>query len=96
MTEAAEWLSKGKPDRSPYVKDSKILPFLRDKILKEQSYELERLNAVIKDPEVPFNSLEVRTNELLAIPYFQSLIDKYDILGHVKFVETSIKQSGGG
>lgn len=85
-----------KPGRTPFVEDSKIPPFLRDKIRKEQAHEFERLNAVIKDPEVPFNKLEVRINEPLAKPYFQSLIDKYEIPGHVKVVETLIKQSGGG
>ncbi len=85
-----------KKSRSPFIEDSKIPPFLREKIRKEQAHEFERLKAVLKDSEVPFNKLEVRINEPLAKPYFQSLIEKYKIPGHVKVVRTSIKESGGG
>ncbi|EPG0528674.1 RHS repeat-associated core domain-containing protein [Vibrio harveyi] len=85
-----------KKSRSPFIEDSKIPPFLREKIRKEQAHEFERFKAVLKDSEVPFNKLEVRINEPLAKPYFQSLIEKYKIPGHVKVVRTSIKESGGG
>jgi hypothetical protein len=83
-----------KPGRSPFIEDSKLPPFLREKILKEQRHEFERLNAVIKDPKVPFNQLEVRINDQKGVPFFQSLIDEFQIPGQVKVVNTKIKQSG--
>jgi hypothetical protein len=83
-----------KPGRSPFIEDSNIPPFIREKIHREQRNEFERLNAVIQDPKVPFNRLEVRINDQRGIPYFQSLIDEFQIPGNVRAVETQIKQSG--
>ena len=83
-----------KPGRSPFIEDSKIPQFLKDKIRKEQYHEFERLNAVLKDPDVPFNLLEVRINDPKGVPYFQSLVDEFKIPGKVKVVDTEIKQTG--
>jgi hypothetical protein len=83
----------GKPSASPYVTDSNVPSFLRDKILNEQQSEFLRYKAAIDDPAVPFNRLNVLTNEPKALPYFQSLMDQYKIPGTVKVVPTNVPQS---
>lgn len=82
----------GDPSISPYVDGSKVPSFLSDKILAQQQYEFQRYQAVINDPAVPFDSLNVLTNEPGAVPYFQRLFDQYQIPGGVKVVPTDIPQ----
>ena len=84
----------GDPTISPYVDDSTIPPFLRAKISAQQQYEFERYQAVINDPAVPFDSLNILTNEPSATSYFQRLMDQYQIPGEVKVVETNVPQTG--
>ena len=81
-----------KPERSPYVDDSRMPEFLRTKIMKEQEHELQRYNALIKDPKVPFDRLNILTNEQRAVPYFQSLMDQLQVPGSVMVVDTKIPQ----
>jgi hypothetical protein len=50
------------------------------------------LGAAIGDPMVPFDSLEVLTNEPRAVPYFQDLIEQYQIPGTVRVVSTATPQ----
>jgi hypothetical protein len=63
----------GNPANSPYVDGSNVPQFLQDKIDLQQQYEFQRYQAVIADPSVPFNSLNVLTNEPAAVPYFHKL-----------------------
>jgi hypothetical protein len=81
-----------KPAVSPYIPDSGAPAFLRQKILKEQEWEFERYKAAIDDPAVPFNRLDVLTNEPKAVPYFESLMAQYKVPGTVKVVPTKIPQ----
>lgn len=83
-----------KPARSPFVENSNIPDFLRDKIVREQRSEFQRLKAVVSDPQVPFNRVEVRINDQRGVPYFQSLLDEFEIPGQVKVVRTNIEQTG--
>jgi hypothetical protein len=76
--------------RSPYVPNSNIPSFLRDKILKEQQYEFQRLQSVINDPTVPFTRVEVLTNHNGAVPYFRELMDRYQVPGVVRVVPTEV------
>ena len=76
--------------RSPYVADSGIPAFLREKILKEQQSEFQRFKAVITDPSVPFNRVEVLTNHNDAVPYFRSLLNQYELPGTVRVVPTQV------
>jgi len=80
----------GDPSRSPFIEGSSIPDHIREKILKVQQDEFRRLRAVIGDPTVPFNSLEVRTNSSAAAPYFKSLMKMYEIPGAVRVVETQV------
>jgi hypothetical protein len=73
----------GKPDSSPFVPDSGIPPPIRDKILTKVEDEFRRYGAVINDPGSTPRSLEVVTNDPRAVPYFESLLEKYGIPGHV-------------
>gem|GEM_PF-2431352 len=72
-----------KPDRSPYVDDSALPEKLRQQILAEQEDEFRRYAEVIKDPSNPVRHLEVITNEPRAVPYFERMMEKYDIPGRV-------------
>ena len=83
----------GNPTNSPYVDGSNVPQFLQDKIDLQQQYEFERYQAVISDPNVPFNSLNVLTNEPTAVPYFQRLMNQYQIPGEVRVVPTNIPQT---
>jgi len=84
----------GDPSISPYVDGSKVPAFLRDKILAQQQYEFARYQAVIADPSVPFDSLNVLTNETSAVPYIQRVFDKYQVPGEVKVVPTNVSKPG--
>jgi hypothetical protein len=81
-----------KPYVSPYVNGSNAPDFVRQIVLEEQQSEFQRLGAAINDPTVPFDSLEVLTNEPRAVPYFQNLIEQYQISGTVRVVPTNIPQ----
>ncbi|WP_343828854.1 hemagglutinin repeat-containing protein [Massilia aurea] len=85
-----------KPANSPYIENSNVPSFLRDKIRNEQQWEFERYKAAINDPTVPFNRLEVLTNEPRAVPYFQSLMDQFNTPGTVKVVPTQIPKKVPG
>jgi len=85
-----------KPANSPYVENSNLPSFLRDKNIKEQQWEFERYKAAIDDPVVPFNRPNVLTNEPKAVPYFQSLMDQFKVPGTVKVVPSQIPQKVPG
>lgn len=80
----------GDSGSSPFVEGSDAPDFIRSKILTEQQSEFQRFQSVIADPNVPFNSLNVLTNQPAAVPYFQNLMDLYQIPGSVKVVPTTI------
>jgi hypothetical protein len=84
----------GNPKISPYVDNSNVPSFLKDKILMQQQYEFQRYKAVIDDPAIPFNRLNILTNEPAATPYFQRLMDLNKIPGEVKVVPTNVPQIG--
>jgi len=73
----------GDPNRSPYIPDSKAPPFLRERVLNRTDEEFRRYAAVINDSATPARGLEVMTNDPRAVPYFQSLLEKYQIPGQV-------------
>lgn len=79
----------GNPEVSPYVTDSNVPAFLKQKILNEQNYEIERYGAVIRDPAVPFNRLEILTNEPRSVSYFESLMQQHNVPGGVRVVPSS-------
>jgi len=81
-----------KPNVSPYVNGSDAPDFVRQIVLEEQQSEFQRFSMAINDPTVPFDSLNILTNEPKAVPYFQSLIDQYQIPGSVTVVPTNIPQ----
>ncbi len=80
------------PGRSPFLAGSDAPDFIRDLVLEQQMDEFQRLGSVLADPKVPFNNLEVRVNDVRAVPYFQALIEKFEIPGVVRVVETKIPQ----
>lgn len=71
------------PDRSPYIPNSQIPTFIRQKILKQIRDEFQRLANVIKDPITPFESLEVITNHLEAKALFEELLQEFNIVSNV-------------
>jgi len=70
-------------DRSPFIKDSKMPDFIRQKIVHKLEGEFQRYGEVINNPSTPVVGLEVITNEARATPFFQDLLDKYDVPGHI-------------
>src|SRR5262245_1851771 len=73
----------GDPGRSPYVPDSSAPPFIRERVLNETEDEFRRYAAVVGDSGTPAKGLKVITNDPRAVPYFQSLLQKYNIPGQV-------------
>ncbi len=71
------------PDNSPYVPDSNMDEDIRGIINTKTDNEFRRYGAVINDPNTPVTGLEVITNEPRAVPYFQGLMNKYNIPGDV-------------
>lgn len=58
-------------------------PQIRKKILAEVEDEFRRYAAVLKDNGTPAEGLEVIVNYARAVPYFESLMAKHDIVGWV-------------
>lgn len=71
------------PDRSPFVSDSKMPDFVREKIVTDVNDEFRRYGAVINDPNTPVKGLEVITNDPKAVPFFEGLMQKHNIPGQV-------------
>ncbi len=72
-----------KPERSPFIPDSNIPPFIRDKIVGEVEDEFRRYAAVLHDSNTPAKGLEVIINDPRAVPFFERLLKKYNIPGSV-------------
>ncbi len=75
------------PQRSPFISGSGIPEVIRQKILNQVRYEIERIGIVIRDSDNPFNSLEVITNHPDSQSFFESLLEEFDIPGRVLLVE---------
>jgi hypothetical protein len=73
----------GSESRSPYVPGSDTPDFVRQKILGQFEYELQRYRAVIDSPDTPVRGLEIITNDPRAVPYFEEMLDKHGITGRV-------------
>jgi len=73
----------GKPKKSPFVKGSQIPPFIRDDIIADIENEFFRYAAVINDPHTPVIGLEVIINEPQSTHFFQEMLNRYQIPGHV-------------
>ena len=71
------------PKNSPYVSDSNIPPFIRTKAVNDVENEFRRYAAVINDVNTPVVELQVIVNIEEAVPFFQSLLSKYNIPGSV-------------
>lgn len=72
-----------KPDISPYVPGSSCFSRIRENVAIQQASEFQRLANAIHDPNTPFNSVEVITNELAAVPYFEDWLRRFNIPGRV-------------
>jgi hypothetical protein len=71
------------PDTSPYIPGSKIDPKFRPVLEAKTDNQFRRLAAIVNDPTTPVGALEVITNDERAVPYFESLMAKYNIPGRV-------------
>ena len=76
--------------RSPYILDSKAPQFLKDKTLEQERNQFRKTKDIIENPDNPFDRLEVRVNDKAIVPYFESLLEEYDIPGEVKVVPTQV------
>ena len=73
----------GKPRSSPFIPGSSIADPIRQKILIAVEDEFSRMQKIINDPSAPFLSVRIITNDSAANPYFQSLLDKYNLHGEI-------------
>jgi hypothetical protein len=73
----------GSGTRSPYVPGSDLPDFVRQKILGQFENELQRYRAVIESGDTPVRGLEIITNDPRAVPYFEEMLDKHEIVGRV-------------
>lgn len=71
------------PGRSPFIPESNVPPFIRDKIVREVEDEFRRYAAVVHDINTPAQGLEVITNDARAVKFFEDLLQKYNIHGRV-------------
>ena len=83
------------PSRSPFVEGSDIPDQIREQIIRRERDQFRRLKAVISDPNVPFNRVEIRINDERGVAFFESLLSEFEIPGDVVVVETDILQTGG-
>lgn len=73
----------GSADNSPFVPASKCDDYVRSMIQEEVAEEFSRYAAVINDPHTPAVALEVIINESRAVPFFESLLQRFEIPGEV-------------
>ena len=73
----------GSGTRSPYVPGSDLPDFVRQKILGQFENELQRYRAVIESGDTPVRGLEIITNDPRAVPYFEEMLSKHEIVGRV-------------
>lgn len=73
----------GAAERSPFIPGSKCDDGIRLAIQKGVIEVFERYAAVIKDPDTPAIALEVIVNDGRAVPFFESLLQRFSIPGEV-------------
>jgi hypothetical protein len=71
------------PKSSPFINNSQIPPFIRAKIVGEIENEFRRYAAIINDSDTPVVGLQVIVNIAEAVPFFEGLIQKFNIPGMV-------------
>jgi hypothetical protein len=73
----------GSQTRSPFVPGSDAPEFVRNAARLEIEKELQRYKVIIDSSATPVRGLEIVTNDARAVPYFEQLLDKYDMVGRV-------------
>lgn len=77
----------GSPEHSPFRDDSDLPSPVADKIRQQAEDEVYKYGRVIKDPESPYQGLEYITNEEGAKRFYEGLLNKHDVPGHVRVEE---------
>ncbi|MEA5511944.1 restriction endonuclease fold toxin-2 domain-containing protein [Crocosphaera sp. UHCC 0190] len=72
-----------KPNNSPYISGSTIPPFIRIKAVGDVENEFRRYAAVINDPNTPVIALRVIVNIKEAVPFFDGLLQQFNLPGRV-------------
>ena len=70
-------------ERSPFILESNIPQFLRNKILGDVDGEFARMARIIADPTNPLMNVEIITNDPRANQFFLDLLKKHCIDGRV-------------
>jgi len=71
------------PSSSPFIPGSQCPDFIRKNIVAQIEDEFRRYAAVIADSSTPVKGLEVIVNDKAAQPFFEGLLEKYNIPGRV-------------
>ena len=74
---------------SPFIPGT-MDPFVERIIQGKLDKEFEKFGILINDQSIPFNEIEVLINDDRMIPYFESLLQKYNLPGRVKVVPTQV------
>jgi len=72
------------PARSPFIDDSACPDFVRENVRAKVDDEFRRYAAALKDARNPVDQLAVIINDERAAPYFEALLSKYHIQGHIE------------
>jgi len=73
----------GNEGRSPFIEDSNIPRFIRDKMMANLNDEFIRYSQVINDPSNEIKGLEIITNNPNAVSTFEDLMNTHHIPGTV-------------
>lgn len=69
--------------KSPYILGSKTPEYVRANVIAEARSEFERIALILKDDNNPLTELRVIVNEPKAAPFFESLLNEFQIYGEV-------------
>lgn len=79
------------PARSLRIPTSQAPQFLKDRQVAQDRREFERIETIIKNPNIPFTELEVIVSDSRLVPYFETLLNEFDISVKVIVTPTQIK-----
>ena len=75
---------------SPYIPSSSIYPPIFQSALTKEREQFEKFKILVDDPSIPFDEVEVLVNDARTAPYFQDLLDEFNLPVRVRVVPTQI------
>lgn len=75
---------------TPFITGTMKDQFVEKIIQRKLDVEFLKFSLLIQNPSIPFEEIEVLINDDRIAPFFESLLEKYNIPGEVKVVPTQI------